>query len=517
MYVFNLALRFKQIANSFGTRPALCFPEGTEWSYNDLNAASDRIAYFLNQHGLKTGDVVAINGEKTFFTFAAILGCLKSGAAYTVFDPSSPSERLYKIFKVCRPKLIFGSADQIAEFKNRLDGDIQLVRAQMKAMPQLEHPMPVKRFPATTPAYIMFTSGSTGTPKGAVITHGNVLNFIDWGREAFDLNENERLSNVNPLYFDNSVFDFYGALFNGAALIPFDRDYVLNAPRLVKAIDRMRCTQWFSVPTMLIFLQTMKVLNKESFSSLHRIIFGGEGYPLARLKKLYDLFGERVDFYNVYGPTECTCICSNYKLSEMDFEKQDGFPPLGAIISNFSWLILDNELQPVAPGEAGELCLSGPNVGAGYFNDPDNTERNFINNPFNRAFPQRMYKTGDLVRVNIDDGKLYILGRKDNQVKHMGYRIELEEIENALCRLDYVNQATVVHGFARGLSRLVAVVCGDENINEKKLRSDLKTLLPDYMVPNRFHPVRSLPTNANGKVDRRRISELYLNEKRNAS
>ncbi len=517
MYVFNLAQRFRQVSEKYGTKPALRFPDGEQWYYEDLDVASNRVAAFMERHGLERGRVVAVSGKKSFFTFSVIFACLKSGVAYTVFDPQSPMERLYKIFNVCQPKMIFANRETCAVLAQRLEKDTHLVSLQLNDMPEGKEWTRAQDFPANTPAYIMFTSGSTGTPKGAVITHGNLLNFIDWAGEAFNIQHTDIVTNVNPLYFDNSVFDLYGALFNGASLVPLDREWLTNAARLVGVVERMGCTQWFSVPTMLIFLQTMKVLNRDSFPALKRMIFGGEGYPKARLKKLFELFEGRIDLYNVYGPTECTCICSQYRISAADFEELNGFPPLGSIIPNFGWAILDDQGREAAAGESGELCLTGPCVGHGYYNDPDNTERHFIYNPLNMNFPEIMYKTGDLVRLDKEDGKLYILGRRDNQVKHMGYRIELEEIETALCRLDHVSQALVIHGAARGLSRLVAVVCGGEDITETALRDGLKKLLPDYMIPNEFHTVRQLPVNANGKVNRKKVSEIYLSEKRNAS
>jgi len=173
-------------------------------------------------------------------------------------------------------------------------------------------------------------------------------------------------------------------------------------------------------------------------------------------------------------------------------------------------LILDEDNKKVPSNVAGELCLLGPNVGKGYFNDPERTELSFVQNPYNERYAEIMYRTGDLVRYNPDDGKIYILGRKDNQVKHMGYRIELEEIETALSRLDYIAQATVIHGTYKGLNRLVSVIQSSREVEESTIRHDLRQLLPDYMVPTTFHMVKELPKNANGKVDRRKLADMYL-------
>ena len=244
--------------------------------------------------------------------------------------------------------------------------------------------------------------------------------------------------------------------------------------------------------------------------TIRRFIFGGEGYPKSKLKKLYDIYTDRAEFFNVSGPTECTCICSSYKITDDDFVDLRGFPPLGDMIDNFSYLILDENDKRVPDNEIGELCLLGPNVGIGYYSDPERTRLSFVQNPYNSHYREIMYKTGDMVRYNSEDKKIYNVGRKDNQIKHMGYRIELEEIETALSCLDYISQAAVLHGSHRDLSRLVAVVATKTEVNEAGLRDDLKQIIPDYMIPTTFHMVSELPKNPNGKVDRRKLTEIYL-------
>jgi D-alanine--poly(phosphoribitol) ligase subunit 1 len=363
---------------------------------------------------------------------------------------------------------------------------------------------------AAAPAYIMFTSGSTGSPKGAVMSHGSVLNLVAWSVATFGFNDSDRLTNVNPLHFDNSVFDLYSALFSGACLVPLDKGVVTDPRRVVEALEATRCTSWFSVPSLLMFLETLKVFTKaEAWRGFRHVIFGGEGYPKAKLQRLYAAFAERAAIHNVYGPTECTCICSCYRLSDPDFHELQGFPPLGELIPNFGGLILGAAGVPVRDGETGELCLLGPNVGLGYYNDAMRTAERFVQNPLNTAFPETMYRTGDLVRRDQEDGKLYILGRSDNQIKHMGHRIELEEIEVALSRLPSVKQAAALQVNSSGASRLVAVVAADAPLDERAARLALKELIPSYMVPERIHVVTELPKNSSGKVDRITLRERF--------
>jgi len=254
----------------------------------------------------------------------------------------------------------------------------------------------------------------------------------------------------------------------------------------------------------------MKATDGRYLRSITRFIFGGEGYPKAKLKELFDIYSNTSDFFNVSGPTECTCICSNYKVTADDFQDLQGFPPLGEIAANFSYLILDDENKIVADGEMGELCLLGPNVGLGYYNDPERTSASFVQNPYNHTFQQIMYKTGDLVSLDPTSGKIHIHGRKDNQIKHMGYRIELEEIENALHHLDYVAEAVAIYSNQGTLSRIVAVLAISQSVSDNHIRDGLRKLLPDYMVPSVFYYETSLPKNPNGKIDRKLIKETYL-------
>ena len=516
MYEYNLAIRFQEVADNFSQRTALWFNEGETYNYADLNRRVNRLARLLLGKNLGAGDVVCIAGVKNIQTFSLMLACLKIGVIYSIFDPDSPSERLRKIFSTCQPRLTAMDGDLLNKFGETLTG-LNIPPINMDELDTLARDLDssnladARNVTSAHPAYIMFTSGSTGMPKGAVMTHAGVLNLIEWARETYSILPDDILTNVNPLYFDNSVFDFYSSIFNGACLVPFSKHEARNPKMLVEKIDAADCTLWFSVPSLLIFLQTMKATDGKYLRSIKKFIFGGEGYPKPKLKALYDVYSNTSEFFNVSGPTECTCICSSYKITAEDFRDLQGFPPLGSIAPNFSYLILDDENKKVADGELGELCLLGPNVGLGYYNDPERSSRVFIQNPYNPMFREIMYKTGDLVRLEPADGKLYIHGRKDNQIKHMGYRIELEEIENALHQIEYVLEAVTIHSFRGEASRLIAVAAvGRDVVNEDQLRRDLRNLIPDYMIPSAFYFEENLPKNPNGKVDRKRIREKYL-------
>ena len=312
-------------------------------------------------------------------------------------------------------------------------------------------------------------------------------------------------TNANPVYFDNSVFDFYTSMYNGATLVPLAHDLVKNAKQLVQAINQSKCTLWFSVPSLLVYLLTTKALSKNDFQNIKRISFGGEGFPKNKLKQLFDLFGDRITLYNVYGPTECTCICSSYIITEKDFENMNELAPLGYMAPNFSYEILPLEDSNT---NFGELALIGPCVGLGYYNDFERTAESFVQNK-KSLFSQLMYKTGDVVEKGAN-GYLYFKGRVDNQVKHMGYRIELEEVEAAFGTLSYINEAGVLYEkLTPELGQIKAFVSvSDVSKDTKLILDDIKNLLPAYMVPKLLVILPMLPKNSNGKIDRKQLALL---------
>ncbi len=511
-YSYNLGLAFYKVASDHASKIALSYPDGKKYSYFELNELSNRLSAFLLAKNIRQGDVVALFNDKSPEAYALMLACLKAGITYTNLDNTNPWERLRKIVATCDPKMILHDSES-----NTVIGEITTLFPQT---PIINYSLPeftkdTNQFsPANpessievhggVPAYLMFTSGSTGFPKGAVMSHNNVLNFIQWGQQTFGITSSDVFTNVNPIYFDNSVFDFYTSLFSGATLVPLNANIVKNTKSLVQAINNTNCTIWFSVPSLLVYLLTTKALTKEDFKSIKRIAFGGEGFPKNKLKQLFDLLGERTKLFNVYGPTECTCICSSYLITHRDFQNMSELAPLGYIAPNFGYEILAlSEENP----NYGELALTGPCVGLGYYNDADRTAKSFVQNPMKR-FSERMYKTGDIVE-RAENNYLYFKGRSDNQIKHMGYRIELEEVEAAFSSLSYINEVGVIYErLTPELGQIKAFISVAENSKDvKEILSDVKAILPVYMIP-KIHVLEALPKNRNGKIDRKQLEAI---------
>lgn len=511
MHRYNIGLVFAEIVKRYAAEPALLL-DGELISYGELDRRSNRMARYLLYNGLVKGDVMALSSIKNITTYTAVLACLKLGVLYIFLDRESPRKRLQKILTNSSPKYI--AADPVLR---KTLGEVDLpvldihgLEAQ-KCVDNLMDtaPNPTWAVESGHPAYIMYTSGSTGFPKGVTITHGNLIHFVQWSQEEYGIGPGERLTNVNPLFFDNSVFDLYSGLFTGACLVPFARSMLKNPIKLAQALHETGCTSWFSVPSLLIYMQTLKAFKPRSLPNIRRFIFGGEGYPKAKLQKLFKLYGDHARLYNVYGPTECTCMCSSYEITPKDFENMDGLPPLGRLFNNFSYVILDENDCVVDEDKVGELFLMGDHVGAGYYRDEERSGMNFVQNPVNDRFRQIGYRTGDLVCLSSKDGFLYFVGRKDTQIKHMGYRIELGEIESALNQLDYVEESAVIYVPCLGSYQLQGFFASKDIIDERRIKEDLGGMLPGYMIPQRLFHMQRLPKNANGKIDRKILAQRY--------
>lgn len=504
---------FDWISERMGTRPALVYPERTI-SFLELSQIQLKLASLLCLRGLRTGDRLAIVSNKGYLSYALMLACLRLGISYVNLDSAAPTDRNKKILESSHARIVF--------VENQLDAESFLSSADLADIPVLHlseellqssesvHDSVSALSPVAvdgaTVAYIMFTSGSTGTPKGVAISHQSVLHFISWIQSRFQVSPEDRVSGLNPLHFDNSVFDFFGSIFLGAALVPVQRERVSNPAVLMQQLQELKCNIWFSVPSLLIYLNTVKALNTQSLSNLRLIIFGGEGYPKPELLKLWNLAPSGTRLVNVYGPTECTCICSSYEIRSTDFEVLDGLPPLGSVNQNIDHLILDESGNE---GTIGELCLIGDNVALGYLNDPERTAASFSTMATHNRFGKRMYRTGDIVEIR--DGILRFVGRKDNQIKHLGYRIELEEIELALAsHLAVIQAAAVYIRTNSNFGKIVAFVSAPtESLSERSALDFLRKRLPSYMIPSQVIVLSDLPKNQNGKIDRVSLAQSY--------
>ena len=351
--------------------------------------------------------------------------------------------------------------------------------------------------------YVLFTSGSTGTPKGASICHQSVIDYIEAAVKAFGVSETDVFGNQHPFYFDGSVWDVYAPLKLGATLEIIPEKLFAWPIRLLEYLVARKVTTIHWVPTAYINLSKLNALKNFDLSGqLKTIVVAGEVMPNKHLN-YWRRHIPNARYINLYGPTEITVGCTYY-IVDRPFADDEPLP-IGNAFPNVEVLVLgeDDRLITDASGGKGELCVRGTSLSRGYYRNPEKTKEAFVQNPLNDAYPELIYRTGDLVKYN-ERGEIMYLSRKDFQIKHYGYRIELGEIETAVSSIPEIAMNCCLYDQKR--SKIVLFAEGDLELPE--IQERIKTLIPDYMQPNRLVRMQKMPLNANGKIDREKLKEL---------
>jgi nonribosomal peptide synthetase DhbF len=478
--------------------PALTFGDST-LTYAQLHAAADSVAARLVAKGAGPEQVVAVALPRSVELVVALLAVVKAGAAYLPIDTDYPRSRIAYLAADARPSLLV-TAPELAHLLPTFDDDRRIEldagragRTRRRVRPSVE---PAGRLLPGHPAYLIYTSGSTGNPNGVLCTHQGLVNRLLWMQDHYRLGAADRVLQKTPASFDVSVWEFFWPLIAGATLVLAEPGGHRDPGYLARLIQRAGVTVVHFVPSMLhAFLQHPDV---PACRSLRQVICSGEALPAQLRQRLQRLLDVEVD--NLYGPTEASIDVTWWPCRD---QTATGWEPIGWPIWQ-TWLhILDPELQPVVPGEVGELYLAGTGLARGYAGQPALTAQRFVANPFGPA-GSRMYRTGDLARSG-PDGAVEYVGRNDHQIKIRGFRVELGEIEAALVGHPAVQHAVVtVRERADGDRFLAAYLVAEpgQSVSSVELRGHLSRLLPEHMLPGSFVVLDHLPVTANGKVDR---------------
>lgn len=472
---------------------------GRELSYDKLSSEADKIASLLISSGVKKGDIVGLCVNRSSEMVAALLGIIKSGAVYLPLDPFFPNTRLEYMLNDSESKFLITESLLYSKFSYYSGKFIDI--SEIKQV-KIKSEIP-DNSDENSLAYIIYTSGSTGNPKGVQILHSSLTNFLLSMQKIPGLNADDNLLALTTLSFDISGLEIFLPLITGAQITIASREEAKDGKILLNKIKKEKVTVVQATPSTWKMLIDAGLKEKLAIKAL----CGGEALP----KDLSDKIVDRVDeLWNMYGPTETTIWSSCSKVT-----KEEPIH-IGKPIANTQFYIVDQDMNFCPPGVPGELLIGGDGLSMGYLNRDELTAEKFIANPFDKVKKSKVYKTGDLVRLN-SKMQLEFLGRIDNQVKIRGYRIELEEIESVIKQNEYVKDCAAVVKEINNDKKILAYVVFDGKIDKNsyltkinEIRENAVKKLPDFMLPALIIPVDKFPLTPNNKTDKKALAELKL-------
>ncbi|GGK90895.1 non-ribosomal peptide synthetase [Mangrovihabitans endophyticus] len=480
--------------------------EGVTWSYAQLDGRANRLARHLIGLGVCVESLVAVAMERSPELIAVVWAVLKAGGAYVPVEPGLPAARIQHVLRASAPVVVVTAAgvEVAGGGAGRVVVDDPSTREAVSSWDAaaITDADRLACLRPDHPAYVMHTSGSTGAPKGVAVTHAGVVNQVRWMREQYRLGADDRVLHKTPFGFDVSVWELVWPLLEGAVVVVAKPDGHRDPAYLADVIDRERVTTVQFVPSMLAAF--VRQAPSGRCASLRRVLCIGEALPAALAARTHQRLGTAP--HNLYGPTEASIAVTFQPYSacpEGDPAPADATVAIGRPMANTRVFVLDEWLQPVAVGVAGELYVAGAGLARGYRGQPGLTGERFVACPFAVTPGERMYRTGDVVRWD-DDGRLVFLGRTDEQVKIRGFRVEPGEVEAVLLRHAAVGQAVVVVRAGPSGGQLVAYVAA-RGVEGARLREFVARSVPDYMVPAVVVVLEALPLTVNGKVDRRAL------------
>jgi amino acid adenylation domain-containing protein len=468
--------------------------------------------------------LTAVFGYRSETAYVAVVGALMGGHGYVPLNPKLPVERTKLMLErsMCRSLIVdAGSMVQLEGLLSGISASLLIICPDQNDVSDLAKKLPRHKLlgaqdladadewslPNTdgnSIAYLLFTSGSTGQPKGVMVSHANVLHYVDYVTKRYGIESSDRLSQTFDLTFDLSAHDMFVTWARGACLcVPTQKQMIKPGA----FINEARLTAWFSVPSTATFMRRLGELKAGSYPHLRLSLFCGEALPVEVVHD-WSAAAPNSIIENIYGPTELTIACTAYRWNDQTSppESEHGIVPIGEPFDDMESLIVDEQLREVEDGINGELVMTGPQLSLGYWQDRKRTEEAFVAIPHKNGI---YYKTGDRVRRRGSGKPLIYLGRLDNQVKILGHRVELGEVEAAVREASGI-PAVVAVGWplsdsgAAGIEVFVEV----DQVDAQTLLGQLKSKLPAYMVPSGIRPIKRFPLNPNGKYDRKALTAI---------
>lgn len=450
---------------------------------------------------------VLIYMNKSPEALEGFFGVIESGCFYVPLDEEMPKRRIELIIENTNARLIICDQENLQHVKELpFDGEILLLEELIKKAEDKEKLEEVRRTTLDTdPLYVLFTSGSTGMPKGVVGHHRGVIDYIDQLSEVLDLDEESVFGNQAPLYFDACMKEIYPTLKFGATTWLIPHELFMFPVRLVEYLNLHKINTICWVVSALTMISAFGTFEEVVPEYLRTVAFGSEVFPIRQFN-LWKRTLPHARFTNLYGPTEATGMSCYYHADRLFAENE--VIPIGQPFANTEILLLKGDSEAVQ-GEEGEICIRGTCLTHGYYGNWEKTKEAFVQNPLNPYYPERIYRTGDIGKRNVQ-GELIFVSRKDYQIKHMGHRIELGEIEANVLLVDGIQTACCI--YQKEDEKIVLFYTG--TIKKAELLTELKQRLPRYMIPNVLFLIEQLPLTSNGKMNRKAMEQFYMDHKK---
>lgn len=490
---------------SMADKVAYTEENGDSYTFSQVIDKAMRIGCALK--GVSDNTPIAVVSGRHIHTITAFLGVVYSGHAYAPIDGKLPQGRLEAIFSLLSPHVVLTDSENFDRISELIDSmgkdDIQLVSYEEAVKAEIDDALlneVREKMVSTDPLYVIFTSGSSGKPKGVMTSHQSLMYYIDSYNKVMNISKEDILGNQSPLDYIAAIRDIYLPLLTGCTSVIIPTEYFMQPGNLFDFMNERKITAVGWSVSALTIVSNLRGFEYSKPEYLKKVCFSGSVMPGSCISE-WQKNCPGTKFVNQYGPTEATASCTYY---EIDHQVEEGeVLPIGKEYTHYRVVLCNEDMTYTPKGEIGQICVMGPILALGYYNDSLRTSQSFINNPNNTSFDERMYLTGDYGRIR-EDGLLEFHGRMDRQIKHMGHRVELDEIDSVVLKSDLVDECISLYDPIK--EKICLFYSG--SVQKKDVILMIREELPDYMVPRKCIMLERLPKLPNGKTDMSTLKEM---------